>query len=157
VPIDGTTFVLDPGYGGHGPLVPMPLVADAVVRDGLDAHRLVRHDSDWVLEAHIEGAWRPLWASTLEPESPADFVMANHYTASFPDSRFVTMLLMRAITSDGRRVSVANREVTIARDGVFEKSQLADRAALRKLLADHFGFDLPEAERLKVPSIPEWE
>jgi len=158
VPIDGTTYMVDPGYGGHGPLVPMPLVADAVVRDGPgDAHRLVRHDGHWVLEAHLDGAWRSLWASTLEPESPADFVMANHFTATFPESRFVTMLLMRAVTADGRRVSVSNRDVTIARDGVFEKSQLADRAALRKLLADHFGFDLPEAERLRVPTIPEWE
>ena len=66
-------------------------------------------------------------------------------------------MLMRALTSDGRRVSVANRDVTIAANGIFEKSQLADRAALKKLLADHFGFDLPEAETLRVPAIPEWD
>ena len=35
-------------------------------------------------------------------------------------------------------------------------SQLADRVALRRLLAEHFGFDLPEVERLRVPSVPEW-
>jgi len=157
VAIDGTTYVIDPGYGGHGPLVPMPLVADTIVRNGTDAHRLVRRDGEWVLEAEIEGAWKPLWTSTLEAESAVDFVMANHFTATWPQSPFATMLLMRALTPDGRRVTVANRDVTIARDGVFEKSQLADRAALRKLLADHFGFDLPEAEKLKVSSIPEWE
>lgn len=156
VPVGGVTYILDPGYGGHGPLVPMPLAANAVVRDGSDSHRLVRHEGEWVLEAEIEGVWKPLWTSTLQPESAVDFVMANHFTATWPQSPFVTMLLMRALTPDGRRVSVANRDVTIARDGVFEKSQLADRAALRKLLADHFGFDLPEAERLTVPTIPEW-
>jgi hypothetical protein len=32
----------------------------------------------------------------------------------------------------------------------------ADRSALRGLLAEHFGFDLPEVERLAVPAIPEW-
>jgi N-hydroxyarylamine O-acetyltransferase len=157
VPVEGTTYMVDPGYGGHGPLIPMPLVADAVVRDGPDAHRLVRRDGEWMLEALIEGAWKSLWSSTLLPAPTVDFVMANHFTATFPQSPFVTMLLMRAITADGRRVSVANRDVTVARDGVFEKSQLADRAALRKLLADHFGFDLPEAERLRVPAIPEWD
>jgi N-hydroxyarylamine O-acetyltransferase len=52
---------------------------------------------------------------------------------------------------------VMNRDVTIVRDGVFEKSQLADRSALRTLLKDHFGFDLPEAETLRVPSVPEWD
>jgi len=155
--IEGTTYMVDPGYGGHGPLVPMPLVADAVVRDGRDAHRLLRRDGEWMLEALIEGAWKSLWSSTLEPESAADFVMANHFTATWPQSAFVTMLLMRAVTADGRRVSVSNRDVTIARDGVFEKSQLADRNALRQLLADHFGFDLPEVERLRVPTVPEWD
>jgi hypothetical protein len=27
---------------------------------------------------------------------------------------------------------------------------------LEGLLAEHFGFDLPEVERLAVPAIPEW-
>ena len=31
-----------------------------------------------------------------------------------------------------------------------------DRAALRRLLAEHFGFDLPEIERVAVPAISEW-
>ena len=33
---------------------------------------------------------------------------------------------------------------------------IESRAALRSLLNDEFGFDLPEAERLRVPSVPEW-
>jgi N-hydroxyarylamine O-acetyltransferase len=49
-----------------------------------------------------------------------------------------------------------NREVTVLRDGVAEKYQLADRAALRRLVAGHFGFDLPELDSLRVPSVPEW-
>jgi hypothetical protein len=28
---------------------------------------------------------------------------------------------------------------------------------LRKLLNEYYGFDLPEVERLRVPSIPEWQ
>lgn len=156
VAVDGVTYMLDPGYGGYGPLVPMPLVADAIVRDGRDAYRLVRREGEWVLEGEMEGAWRPFWTSTVTPEHPVDFVMANHYTSTHPQSAFATMLLMRAMTPDGRRVTVANRDVTIARDGVFEKSQLADRAALRALLARDFGMDVPEVERMRVPSIPEW-
>jgi N-hydroxyarylamine O-acetyltransferase len=156
VTLDVTTYVLDPGYGGYGPLVPMPLAADAVFRDGRDVYRFLRNDREWTLETEIAGVWQPLWISTLEPEPPIDFVMANHYTSTHPQSRFATMLLMRALTPDGNRVTVTNRDVTMARDGVSEKSQLADRAALRKLLADHFGFDLPEAEKIRIPAIPEW-
>src|SRR5688500_6347728 len=40
----GTTWVLDPGFGGPGPLVPVPLVEGQEVRHGRDVHRLVQRD-----------------------------------------------------------------------------------------------------------------
>ena len=64
--------------------------------------------------------------------------------------------MLRALTPDGRRVSVMNRDVTIASNGSFQKSQLADRAALRALLASEFAMDLPEVETLLIPTVPEW-
>jgi len=156
VVLDGTTYVLDPGFGGHGPLVPLQLVENVETREGPDIHRFTRRDGEWLLEAKIAGAMSPLWISTLEPESPIDFVMGNHFTSTWPESRFVQNLMLRAITPDGRRVSVMNRDVTVATNGAFEKSQLADRAALRALLAREFDIDLPEVERLRVPAVPEW-
>ncbi len=156
VTIDRQTFVLDPGFGGHGPLVPVPLVEHQELRDGPDVHRMMRRDGEWVLEAQMHGAMAPLWMSTLEPESPIDFVMANHFTATWPESPFVQRLMLRALTKNGR-VSVMNREMTLARGVGLEKTQIADRAALRALLAGDFGIDLPEVERLRIPSVPEWD
>ena len=153
--IDEQTFVLDPGFGGHGPLVPVPLIENCDVRDGADVHRLVRRDGEWMLEARMAGAMMPLWMSTLETESPIDFVMANHFTATWPESPFVQRLMLRALTKDGR-VSVMNRDVTIARGETVETTQIADRAALRALLAGDFGIDLPDVEKLRVPTVPEW-
>jgi hypothetical protein len=49
-----------------------------------------------------------------------------------------------------------NRDLTIRRGDEAQATQLADRTALRALLVTYFGFDLPEVERLRVPSIPEW-
>jgi len=157
VVLDGTTYVLDPGFGGHGPLVPLPLVENLDTREGPDIHRFTRRDGEWLLETNIAGVMSPLWISTLEPESPIDFVMGNHFTSTWPESRFVQSLMLRAITPDGRRVSVMNRDVTVAQNGAFEKWQLADRAALRALLAREFDIDLPEVERLRVPAVPEWD
>jgi N-hydroxyarylamine O-acetyltransferase len=155
VTIDGMTYLLDTGFGGHGPLVPVPLVEDRELREGPDVHRLVRRGGEWVLEAQIGGAMTPLWMSTLEAESPIDFVMANHFTSTWQDSPFVNRLMLRALTPEGR-VTVMNRDVTVLRGGASEKHELADRATLRKLLTDHFGFDLPEVETLRVPGVPEW-
>ncbi len=35
-------------------------------------------------------------------------------------------------------------------------TELTDRGALHGLPRQHFGFDLPEFERLAVPAMPEW-
>jgi N-hydroxyarylamine O-acetyltransferase len=63
--------------------------------------------------------------------------------------------MLRALTPAGR-VTVMNREVTVWQGNAPQSMQLADRAALRSLLIKHFGFDLPEIDALRVPSIPEW-
>ena len=59
---------------------------------------------------------------------------------------------MSAVTPQGR-VNVMNRDVTMPGG---ETRELVSRKDLRDLLAMHFGFDLPEAESVKVPAVPDW-
>jgi N-hydroxyarylamine O-acetyltransferase len=155
VQVNGETLVVDPGFGGHGALVPVPLVEGHDLREGADRHRFIRDEGEWVLQAEIEGRMSPLWTTTFEPLQTVDFAMANHFVCTFAESPFVNRLMLRALTPRGR-TSVMNRDVTVVRDGTWEKYQLEDRKALRALLVEHFGFDLPEAERLRVPAVPEW-
>jgi N-hydroxyarylamine O-acetyltransferase len=155
IDIDGARFVVDPGFGGHSAAVPVSLGRGVDTRDGFDRHRMVERDGEWILEAEIDGTMTPLWTSTLEPLYPVDFELANHWIATAPGSPFVNRLMLRALTPEGR-TSVMNRDVTVVCDGKTEKYQLADRHALRTLLAGHFGFDLPDVEQLKVPMVPEW-
>ena len=98
----------------------------------------------------------PAWYSTLATDYPIDFEMGNHFVASHPSSPFIQFILMSRFTENGR-VSVMNRDVKII-DGEDSRSfQLPDRAALRALLMEHFGFDLPEVDTIRVPAIPAWE
>lgn len=148
------TFVLDPGFGGLAPDVPVAL-DDAAPASGA-SHWMARDGAYWVLKARTDGKIVDCWATTLEVENPADFVVANHYTATHPASAFRNRLMLRAFANDAR-ISVMNRSVTIANGTTSRTHELADRAALRALLAGHFGFDLPEAETLRVPSIEGWQ
>jgi N-hydroxyarylamine O-acetyltransferase len=155
VSIHGRRFVLDPGFGGHAPLVPVPVTGEEAT-DGADRHRMVRREGEWVLEAAVDGTYAPLWTSSLAPAEPVDFVMANHFVATFPQSPFVTNLMLRALSARGR-VSMMNRDLTV-RDGSYvDKTVVNDRARLRSILVNDFGFDLPEVEAMRVPSVPEWE
>jgi N-hydroxyarylamine O-acetyltransferase len=155
VEIGDERFVVDPGFGGHTAVMPIPLREGAEVRDGGYRHRMVRRDGEWVLEAEVDGTMTPLWMSTLEPQLPIDFELANHWVSTAAASPFVNRLMLRALTPGGR-TSVMNRDVTVLDAGTTEKYQLADRRSLRALLVEHFGFDLPDVEQLRVPMIPEW-
>src|SRR6185312_2360850 len=107
------------------------------------SHWFAHDDGHWILRTTKAGVVVDCWASTLEADNLIDFEVGNHYTATHPASPFVNRLLLRATTPEGY-VSVMNRSVTLVDGGVARSSELADRAALRAMLNDHFGFDLPE-------------
>jgi N-hydroxyarylamine O-acetyltransferase len=154
VAVGGATYVADPGFGPFAPRYPVPLVDSS---PGQTTHWMQRDGNFWVLHVTRENR-EPVagWASTLEVENPLDFEVFNHYIATHPKSPFVNWIFLSAVTPEGR-VNVMNRNVTFLRGaGQSTATELADRAALRGLLAEHFGFDLPEVERLSVPAIPEW-
>jgi N-hydroxyarylamine O-acetyltransferase len=154
VELDGARFVIDPGFGPFGSNLPVPLDGVSVPVDR-STHRMAREGDLWVMHATRDGVEIPAWVSTLEIQYPVDFEMANHFTATHPTSRFVNGILASAVTGEGR-VNVMNRDVTVLHRGTVEKSILPDRSALRLLLVKHFGFDLPEAETMRVPSVPDW-
>jgi N-hydroxyarylamine O-acetyltransferase len=145
--ISDCDLILDPGFGGGAPRVPVPF-------DGTPAgpHRLVRDGTDHVLEQ----AGKRLWVSSFEHDIPIDFEMANHFTATHPASHFTQILMLRALLEDGGQVRVRNRNFTLTRGDETQTYQLADRAELRAFVAQHFGFDLPAIETLHVPAVPEW-
>jgi N-hydroxyarylamine O-acetyltransferase len=147
--------VVDPGFGGLAPLVPLPLDGTHKTH-GYDEHWLSRDGDDYVLNARTPERVVAAWVTTLADDYPIDFVMANHYTSTHPHSPFTSRLMMRAFTGgEAGRVSVMNRDVTHWRDNVPTTSQLADRAALRELLSSAFGFEL-DVGALRVSSVPEW-
>lgn len=155
VEVEGKTFVVDPGLGALAPRVPVLLGSGAEAPAGPDTYRMVRDQEHWVLRAHAGARTIDCWVSTLDRDNLVDFEVGNHFTATHPASPFVNRIMMRALTSDGR-ITLMNRELTTWRGDEAQVSELADRGALRSLLVEHFGFDLPEVEQLRVPSIPEW-
>lgn len=149
VPVAGRTYVLDPGFGGLSPRVPVPLDGESV-RSGADAHRIVREGDDYVLEATTPEKVVRAWTGTLAREYPIDYELANHFTSTHPASHFTHRLSMRAFT-DGGKVTVVNRQVTRWRGATSEITQLATGADLAALVATDFGFSLPEVAALALP------
>lgn len=155
VAAEGITYVVDPGFGPFACDQPIPIDGTPIPA-GAPTHRLAREGDDWFLfvtqgDREVHG-----WVSKMEEEYPVDFEMMNHYIATHPASFFTRNVLASAATKEGR-VNVMNQGVNIIRAGAAEAMQLGDRKALRSLIAQHFGFDLPELETMRVESVPGWQ
>ena len=148
-------FVLDPGFGSLAPLVPVPLAPGARVEAGAEAHWMECDGDHWLLRTRSGEKDTDCWFTTLERDNHVDFEVGNHFTSTYPSSPFRNRLMLRALTGDGR-VTIMNRDLTIRRGSEARTTQIPDRGTLRAILADHFGIALPEAETLRVPSVPEW-
>jgi N-hydroxyarylamine O-acetyltransferase len=155
VTIGGVTYVVDPGFGPFASSLPIP-VDGTPVPLGAPSHRLAREGNDWVLYVAQDGKQVQGWTSTMEEEYPVDFEMMNYYISTHPASFFTHNILASAVTREGR-VNIMNQGVHIIRDGVAEPFHLADRQALRSLVAQNFGFDLPELETMRVDGVPGWQ
>ena len=148
-------FVADPGFGGPTAPGPVPLSDGGVTAPDTASHWFSRDGSTWALHGRDGTDTLNLWVTDLTTDYPIDVETSNHFVSTHPSSVFTTAIMMNRFTTNGR-ISVMNRAVTLWRKGECQTWELEDRGALRRLLAEHFGIDLPESETLRVPAIPAW-
>jgi len=138
-------FLADVGFGGDGPVHPLPLAPDASV----DGFRLGREGDLWVLSSRNDGPDADLYAFTLEPAYPVDYEMANHFTSTYPRSPFLLTLTVQR-SWPGRRVILRGRDLTVREGGVTHTSTLRDPDHLLEVLEREFGIVLPRETRFPV-------
>jgi N-hydroxyarylamine O-acetyltransferase len=154
--LEGGTWLVDPGFGGLAARRPKRLAEGDPSRSVDGVHRLVRDaEGGWLLQIEQDQTWTDLYAFTLEVQEPVDYVVANHFTATHPGSRFRRGLVVQRKTPTGAR-SLLDFELR-ERDGeVVSVTRIPDRAALRVVLAERFGIEAPEVESLVVPGLAAW-
>jgi N-hydroxyarylamine O-acetyltransferase len=142
-------FIVDPGFGGVGPRVPVPLKkgAEKTVLD--EKHWLTREDRVWALNFQSPEKTVRGWITPLDDDNLIDFELGNHFTSTHPKSVFRKMLMVAIRTAEGR-VSLVNNEATIYQNGVAKKMAIESSKILCEFIHEHMGIDLPEAEQLNV-------
>jgi len=143
-------FLADAGFGASGPLFPVPYDGTPVERDG-DTVRLVPEGARRVLQRAAAGGWEDLYAVEPEPVFPVDLEVANHYTSTHPESRFVLTLTAQLSTPAVRHV-LRNRSYTITRGRVAEERQIANADELLGLLDEVFTLRFPAGTRFRNPA-----
>ena len=145
----GESWLTDVGFGSMnlaGALRLEPGVAQATA---LEPFRLLEREGEWRMQACVRGDWLTLYRFDLTPCEFVDYVVANHYVSTHPDSHFVGHLTV-ARTLPSRRLSLRDREFTVRRPGMEpERRTLDDGEALCRVLEREFLLRLPDRDALR--------
>lgn len=145
-------WLADVGFGGDGPLDPVPLDGTASEQPG-DAFRVVTEAGGTIaLQRRGEAGWADLYAFRPEPALPVDFQVAHHFTSTFPRSPFVTTLTVQRATPAARE-TLRGRTLTVRRGAEVESRELADEEVVAAV-RERFGLDVTAEDVLAALPTP---
>ena len=142
-------YLVDVGFGGDGLLLPVSL-------DGREesqflwTYRIAKQGELLVLQVLRAQGWLDLYAFFPETRYPVDFEVANWYTSSHPESRFVQTLTAQLPTPEARYI-LRNKSFVVERGGDEEIRDVANREELLQILDQKFGISLPAETQFRNP------
>jgi N-hydroxyarylamine O-acetyltransferase len=136
-------FLADVGFGGDGPVHPVPLDPAAPAMGG---HHVAAEEDGFALH----GPGGSLYTFTLERQYEVDYEVANHYTSTYPSSHFRSTLTAQRTWRDGS-VILRDRELVETRGARRETTAIRDPDHLLQVLAGTFGLAFPAGTRFPVP------
>lgn len=142
-------WLADVGFGSMTLAGALRLEPNVPQPTALEPFRLLERDGEWRLQACVRGDWLTLYRFDLQPHEHIDYVVANHFVSTFPDSRFVRHLVAARTAAD-RRLSLLDREFTVRRPGQEpERRSLRDGAEACRVLEREFLLRLPDRAGLE--------
>jgi N-hydroxyarylamine O-acetyltransferase len=137
-----TCWLADVGFGGLGLLEPIELREGATSLQGGLEYSLRRDDRLWVLAMRdASGETMDLYEFSEDPQTPWDVEVANHFTATHPESIFRRTLTIQRSSHD-ERIILRGDVLARYRNGVLTEDAV-ERSQLSRLARELFQVDLP--------------
>ncbi len=136
-------FIADVGFGGQGPTAPLRLEPGLEQVTSHGTYRVMRNGGGFETQMRLHEQWAPMYSFSLEPQTPADFEMANWFTSTHPRSRFTQNLVVARVVGEAR-CNLLNASLTTRHDdGRTEQRTLAIAQELERVLEGTMGLKLP--------------
>ena len=144
VPLEGSSYIVDAGFGGSTLTAPLRLIAGTEQTTPHEPFRLVPVTDGFLLEAKLEGTWKGLYSFNLQPQVLADYEMPNWYLCNHPESHFLAGVVAARVDRD-RRYALRNTDFAVHfPGGVTERRVLGSAAEMRQVLEDVFRINVPD-------------
>jgi N-hydroxyarylamine O-acetyltransferase len=150
VVVDNDLYLCDVGFGGGTIREPLHWSYGAVVNQSPDSFRLDETDNREIMLSVLTGStWKNLYSLLPCPVRTQDYIPANHYSSTHPDSYF-TQGPVAALTTEDGRITLRGR--LLRKTGVNGETEryLTTFEDFIQVLNEDFGLnnlDLPPLKR----------
>lgn len=144
VRVEGRAYLADVGFGGLGPLRPVPMDGTETIQGGFGYATVTEPGGQIALRRYEHDEWRDLYAAEPVPALPVDFEVGSHFTSTHPGSPFVnTLTVQRGLPS--ARFVLRGRTLTIHENGGATEREVMPEE-IGPLLRETFGLDVSDEE-----------
>jgi len=144
--IGSRTYIADVGFGGLTLTAPLLLAPDVEQPTPHGMFRLVSGGGtdNYILQALVSGAWKPLYSFDLQAQHLIDYQVSNWYLEHHPESPFVNNLMAARVEPDRRHGLFNNRLSTHHLGGDSEQVTLSTANDMRDVLERVLRIELPD-------------
>jgi N-hydroxyarylamine O-acetyltransferase len=148
----GQNWLADTGFG-TGLIEPLPFGDDEPHEQYGWTYRLITDgEHAWRLAEDQDGEWVTRYWFDDQPQYPADVTVANHFTATYPDSAFVRQLVIIRKDTSGLRM-LTGRRLSITRPGLQGTDRQLGDEEFASTLTGLFGLRLDAAETTRLTTL----
>ena len=142
VETEGKKWLTDVGFGNDGIIAPLLLVEGTDQTQFAHTYRIVKESrfGGYLLQKKAGDAYNSMYAFTMDECYPEDFVMSNHYTASFPASFFKVMRMCTMPTKEGR-ITLTDTHFKVIENGDVTENEIKNEEEFRRHLKKYFRLD----------------
>ncbi len=143
VNVENNEWLADVGFGGDGLLLPVKFKIDEISEQFKWKYKIITENNSFVLQSFKEDEWKDLYIFTLEKQELIDYELANYYTSTHPESKFVKTLTFQITKTDYKKVLRGN-DYIIDNGNKIIKSKIKNDAELKSILKNEFKIDIPD-------------
>jgi N-hydroxyarylamine O-acetyltransferase len=144
-------FLADVGFGNLAPTTALQLVLDDEQETPHEPMRFVKFGDEFVLQSKLRSGWENIYRVVFLPRVDAEYEICNWYTASHPQSPYLSNIIAALPGPSRTRLTLFNRRLTVRHvGGETVRRTLGGIDEFRDVITHDFHVELSEPELQKA-------
>ena len=140
-------YLADVGFGNLAPTAALKLAPLIEQETPHEVMRFIEMNDELTLQSKLGERWEHIYRVVSLPRVDAEYDIANWYTASHPDSPYLSNMIAARPGPNRTRLTLFNARFNRRHaSGAVERHTLQSEDEYRRVLADEFGLHLSDAD-----------